>query len=842
MKKKGKKLVSLALTFAMIAGLTACGKGGNDGNGGSASSDSGLAKQYVYREQPLDLGVNSDSVGVNLLTLQDDTVYFLYEEYDYSGDGTESTLKLLTMKKDGTGSKTVELPKWKEGEEPEKPAASGGTDEPSDTPADGDGGVAVPLARTEEMLSSAIVEDVADASADGTTYGGYSYTSVSNCLIGADGNLYGIRNHYSEFYIGEEYNSTNDYALLCWDTDGNIVWEADLNDMQGEEGSYVWVYSMLSNADGSLTLLLSGDKWEKCTVTEEGISDRKDLPEAAATLFNNANTTINAGDGKLQVIYWDENNYTDMYIASYDAATDAVSEGVQLSDTFSNNGYSSLVPGDGDILYYSNSNGVFSYNIQTQEIKQIMSYINSDVATTSMNNFLILSDDQFIGFYYESSTGTTKGSLFTYVNPADIKDKKVLVLAGNYVDYSLKSRIVDYNKNNEDYRIVVKEYNSYNTSDDYTLGLKQLNNDIISGGMPDILIADTNIPMESYINKGLVANVDDLIAKDEELSQNEYLQNVWDAYRVNGKLYNVIPSFYIGTMVGKTSIFGDRTSITMDELQNIQAEVPEATALFGDTVIRENFLYTMMSFCGSDFVDVSTGKCAFDTDNFVAMLAYAGTLPEEYGEDYWGEDYWNDYQSQFRDNRTLLANTTISSIRDLNGVINGQFGEDVSFVGFPTDSGMGSIIWNGNFNFALSAKSGNLDGAWEFVRYYLTQEYQDTIQDKEYNLPVLRNSFEASVEAATEKPYYLDENGNKVEYDETYYINDEEIILPQLTKEQVDKIVSFVESVNKRAYYNEAITNIISEEAGAYFSGQKSARDVAGVIQSRVQVYVNENR
>ena len=64
----------------------------------------------------------------------------------------------------------------------------------------------------------------------------------------------------------------------------------------------------------------------------------------------------------------------------------------------------------------------------------------------------------------------------------------------------------------------------------------------------------------------------------------------------------------------------------------------------------------------------------------------------------------------------------------------------------------------------------------------------------------------------------------------------------ELNQEQVDRIVSFVESVNKRGYYNEAISNIISEEAGAYFSGQKSARDVASVIQSRVQVYVNENR
>ena len=36
MKKKGKKRISIALTVAMIAGLTACGKG-NGGNGNSGS-------------------------------------------------------------------------------------------------------------------------------------------------------------------------------------------------------------------------------------------------------------------------------------------------------------------------------------------------------------------------------------------------------------------------------------------------------------------------------------------------------------------------------------------------------------------------------------------------------------------------------------------------------------------------------------------------------------------------------------------------------------------------------------------------------------------------------------
>ena len=42
--------------------------------------------------------------------------------------------------------------------------------------------------------------------------------------------------------------------------------------------------------------------------------------------------------------------------------------------------------------------------------------------------------------------------------------------------------------------------------------------------------------------------------------------------------------------------------------------------------------------------------------------------------------------------------------------------------------------------------------------------------------------------------------------------------------------------------YDQELMNIISEESAAFFSGQKSAKDVAAIIQSRVQIYVNENR
>ena len=108
--------------------------------------------------------------------------------------------------------------------------------------------------------------------------------------------------------------------------------------------------------------------------------------------------------------------------------------------------------------------------------------------------------------------------------------------------------------------------------------------------------------------------------------------------------------------------------------------------------------------------------------------------------------------------------------------------------------------------------------------------------------PASKELFVKQAKEAMEDPYYFDENGEKVTYEDTMYINNEEVKLPNLTQEQVDDYISFVESVNKPNYYNEAIQNIISEEAAAFYEGQKSAEDVANIIQSRVQIYVNENR
>ena len=94
---------------------------------------------------------------------------------------------------------------------------------------------------------------------------------------------------------------------------------------------------------------------------------------------------------------------------------------------------------------------------------------------------------------------------------------------------------------------------------------------------------------------------------------------------------------------------------------------------------------------------------------------------------------------------------------------------------------------------------------------------------------------------AIEPQYYEDEDGNMIEEESIYWIAGAEVKLPRLIQADVKYVERFINSLDQVLSYNESAYNIIMEEASAYFSGQKSAQEVADIIQSRLTIYVNEN-
>jgi ABC-type glycerol-3-phosphate transport system substrate-binding protein len=245
-----------------------------------------------------------------------------------------------------------------------------------------------------------------------------------------------------------------------------------------------------------------------------------------------------------------------------------------------------------------------------------------------------------------------------------------------------------------------------------------------------------------------------------------------------------------------------------------------------------------MAYCGNDFIDPATGKCNFTSEAFKKILEYTATLPEEIDYSQYTDKYYMEREGQYLEGRTLLQWGNLSSVSSYKYFFMEMGNEGIVILGFPSENGGISTLQYSDA-VTISSKTKYKDGAWDFVKHYLSEEFAE---EQNYGqFPIRRDYFNIRAAEAMERPYYMD-GDEKVYYDDMYYINGEEIIIEPLTAEQVDEIVAFVEGISNTRFYNEDILNIITEDAAAFFSGQKSVDEVTQIIQSRAQVYVNENR
>ena len=88
----------------------------------------------------------------------------------------------------------------------------------------------------------------------------------------------------------------------------------------------------------------------------------------------------------------------------------------------------------------------------------------------------------------------------------------------------------------------------------------------------------------------------------------------------------------------------------------------------------------------------------------------------------------------------------------------------------------------------------------------------------------------------------MDEEGNPMQYPKTSWGYDNwDVDIYAATQEEINGIRHLIEIARPLSRESEEIYAIIGEEAAPYFAGQKSAEEVANIIQSRVRIYVSEN-
>lgn len=242
------------------------------------------------------------------------------------------------------------------------------------------------------------------------------------------------------------------------------------------------------------------------------------------------------------------------------------------------------------------------------------------------------------------------------------------------------------------------------------------------------------------------------------------------------------------------------------------------------------------------FVDWENGKCNFDSDEFKNLLTFINLFPEERN----GEADDRSIPIKLQSGEVLLNSMSIYDLRCMQDVV--MFKEPVTFIGYPNEDGNSGCYLTGYEMYAITSKSDNKDGAWAFIEHYLTNTSAISAHTK---LSSNKQFLEDMIAEQTKILYVLDENGQPLQdeagepilRDEgtSIIFDDWEYTYHIPTAQEADKLKELIRIAVPVASSDYEITNIINEEAAAYYQGQKSVDDVAEIIQNRIQIYVNEN-
>ena len=487
-------------------------------------------------------------------------------------------------------------------------------------------------------------------------------------------------------------------------------------------------------------------------------------------------------------------------------------------------------------LFSANEEGIFAYDFSARRMIPILNFRTSDFKYSSdTDQIFILSKDTIL-IRRASEDGSITIMLVT-ADKTKVQDvRKEITLGGiglsSYPE--LLSEVKEFNKNNSDFHILLKDY----STDISTIESADVSNpesrdetaktflalDLLSDTPPDILISDDSLPMTAYEKQGLFTDLYTYFKTDNEFVLEDYETNILKAYETDGKLYRIGTKYIISGLAGKASVIGDRTGWTFEDFNQTLQELPEGMKMLYPNQTKANVLTSIYSFNQKNLFDSSNLKTNFVSDEFIRLLQFANT----YGVDEINvtDDYYESFQ------KYALMSVPIRSFSDYID-LERNFGESIPVLGYPS-SMSSSASFSFPFCISISSKSNVSEGAWQFIRFLLSAEQQKAAvideSSSSYYLPLCRATLQEEISLSL---HPTEENKANYAYIGLYQSE-------PLNEETEMRFMHLIDSLNTLNVYSRDIDLILQEEAAPFFAGQKSEQEVTAILQNRLQILFAE--
>lgn len=624
-----------------------------------------------------------------------------------------------------------------------------------------------------------------------------------------------------DYYDHQYY--TYDYWIRELDESGNEVSREQI--VVGEDES-IYGNSVLDSNDNFLIPTNSG---VRAIGLDGNTAYNIELGESCDSVFKGT-------DGRVYASTWSGSN---VVISEIDTESRKLGESVTVKN------YNTPIAGGGDYrFYYTDGTKFKAFDEETGENVTLFSWLDCGINPDSAygTNTVVLDDGTVVTCIYDyNDDSSTDFDIATVKEvPYDsVKHKQELTLGTLSLSWEAQQTILDFNKNDKDYKISVIEYRN---DEDWDAGIDKMKTEIIAGNVPDILDL-SSLPVDQLAAKGFLEDLTPYIEGDSEIDLDDLFPNVVDTVRFGDKIISTVSSFSVQTVIGASKLVGDEPGWTYQDFKNALAEMPEGCDPFDEYMTRETMLRTCLNLDMNDFVDWATGEVDFNNQEFYDLLEFAKSFPVDYD---WENSEFESTEQRIAEGKQMLMFGYLSDF-DYALYESTMFGDtDITYVGFPTNNGVGNML-NVGTGYAMSSTCKDKDAAWRFLRSFMTEEYMDD----QYLFPASKSLFEKRLQKAMTEEYEKDDNGNvKLDADGNkiliakvnQVLGGNVIVRYAVDEVLAGKIRSLVYDTTKVAAYDEEINTIVINQAEAYFSGAKSVEEVAKLIQSQVNIYVNEQR
>ncbi|MDR6550341.1 extracellular solute-binding protein [Paenibacillus qinlingensis] len=347
--------------------------------------------------------------------------------------------------------------------------------------------------------------------------------------------------------------------------------------------------------------------------------------------------------------------------------------------------------------------------------------------------------------------------------------------------------------------------------------LKSINTQMLAGKGPDLLVLD-ELPMAQYVNKNMLVNISDMMNKDSSFHKEDYFNNILDNSKVNGSLFGMPLSFYMFGLFGDQEAI-EKSAVTFDDNswtwnQFLQAAKVMKTQGGHPYVINYytgGLLNEMFHESYTTFVDEGNKKASFDSEPFVSLMKQVKQMANE------------NIISQAGSYDTFFSFDNISSIN--NFIFHRSTYSKTKLYSIPKGEGMKP---GGYFlprqKVGINAKSQVKNEAWDYMRFLSSDA-------------VLPGGFPLNKKAYLHVTQQILKAGT-IKAPEEGQLHGKEFKVTEADIKKMDAFIS--DATNPLVYMNSKLDEIIAKESEAFFKGQKSAEDVAKLIQNKATLLLNE--